>query len=141
MSHFFLSLKLSSQIHNHTIKSLILWKSCLLFSIEKNCSEICPIHNVSTAWKVSVFGVFRIRISPYSVRIFSTYSVQMRENRGQRKSEYGHFSRSDHFWDRCVTITIWYEKQDANLHYVVNRKPIRHGFHTVVKPIRYRVNI
>ena len=37
----------------------------------------------STVWKVSVFGVILVRISPYSVR--------MRENVNPNNSEYGHF--------------------------------------------------
>ena len=42
-----------------------------------------------TVWKVSVFGVFLVRIFPYSVR--------MLENTDQRNSEYEHFSRSGMF--------------------------------------------
>ena len=40
----------------------------------------------NTVWKVSVFGVFLVRIFPYS--------VQMCENTDQKNSEYGHFLRS-----------------------------------------------
>ena len=39
-----------------------------------------------TAWKVSVFGVILVRISPYS--------VWMRENTDHNNSKYGHFLRS-----------------------------------------------
>ena len=39
-----------------------------------------------TAWKVSVFGDFLVRIFQYSVR--------MEENTDQKNSEQGHFSRS-----------------------------------------------
>ena len=55
---------------------------------------------ITTAWKVSVFELFWpvfshtqteygeiLRISPYSVR--------MRENKDQKNSEYGRFSRSE----------------------------------------------
>ena len=54
---------------------------------------------LNTAWKVSVFGVMLIRISPHTnwirrIRSISPYSVQTRENAGQNKSEYGHFLRS-----------------------------------------------
>ena len=46
--------------------------------------------NVSrTAWKVSVFGVFLVRIFPHSVR--------MQENTNQENSEYRHFSRCNGF--------------------------------------------
>ena len=42
---------------------------------------------LAIAWKVSVFWVILVRISPYSVR--------MRENADQNNSEYGHFLRSE----------------------------------------------
>ena len=52
-----------------------------------------------TAWKVSVFVVFLVRIFPHLdwkciqiLRIFP-YLVQMRKNTNQKNSEYGHFSR------------------------------------------------
>ena len=51
-----------------------------------------------TVWKVCVFGVFLVRIFPHSdwMRRDSEYpySVQIRENKDQKNSEYGHFSRS-----------------------------------------------
>ena len=46
-----------------------------------------------TAGKVSVFGVFSVRIYQHSDNI-SPYSVWMRENTDKKNSEYGHFSRS-----------------------------------------------
>ena len=42
----------------------------------------------------SVFS--RIRIEYGEVLRISPYSVQMREDTGQKNSEYGNFSRSDH---------------------------------------------
>ena len=46
---------------------------------------------------MSVFGVFLVRICPHSDWIgremWSPNSVQIRENKNQRSSEYGHFSR------------------------------------------------
>ena len=50
----------------------------------------------NTAWKVSVFGVFLVSIS--------RYSVQMRENTDQKNSEYEHFSRSArYFWKHYLS--------------------------------------
>ena len=53
-----------------------------------------------TVWKVSVFGVFLVRIfriwTEYrEILRISSYSVQMRENTDQKISEYVHFSRSE----------------------------------------------
>ena len=49
----------------------------------------------TTAWKVSVFGVFLVRIFRHSrISSISPFSVPMRENTDQKNSEYGHFSRS-----------------------------------------------
>ena len=45
-------------------------------------------HKTVTARKVSVFGVFLVRIFLHS------YSVRMRENANQNNSEYGHFLRN-----------------------------------------------
>ena len=54
-----------------------------------------------TAWKVPVFGVILVHIFPHSdwirkdtLRKISPYSVRMRENADQNKSEYGHILRS-----------------------------------------------
>ena len=49
-----------------------------------------------SAQKVSAFGVILVRIFPHSDWIRIPYSVQMRENKDQNNSEYGHFSRSAH---------------------------------------------
>ena len=46
-----------------------------------------------TAWKVSVFGVFVVRIFPHSYWI-----VWMRENTDQKNSEYWHFSLRVSYW-------------------------------------------
>ena len=56
--------------------------------------------NLDTAWKVSLFGVFLVRISLirteyWEIRSISSYLVQMRENTDQKNSEYGPFSRSE----------------------------------------------
>ena len=48
---------------------------------------------INTASKVSVFGVFLVRIFPH-LRI-SSYSVRIRENTDKKNSEYGHFLRSE----------------------------------------------
>ena len=53
-----------------------------------------------TVWKVSVFGVFLVRIfriwtEHREILRISSYSVQMRENTDQKISEYVHFSRSE----------------------------------------------
>ena len=46
--------------------------------------------NITTVWKVSVFGVFLVHIFPNSDWI------RIRTNTDQKNSEYGHFSRSLH---------------------------------------------
>ena len=53
-----------------------------------------------TAWKVSVFGVFLVRIFPHSEWIrrdtpYLSVPVQICEDTNQKNSEYGHLSRSD----------------------------------------------
>ena len=51
---------------------------------------------LNTAWKVSVFAVFLVRIFPHLDWIrWDPYSVQMRENTDQKNSEYGSFSLSE----------------------------------------------
>ena len=57
-----------------------------------------------TAWKVSVFGVIRVRIFPHSDWILriSPYSFRMRENTYQNNSEYGHFLHSDGFLNDLI---------------------------------------
>ena len=57
--------------------------------------------------KVSVFGVFLVRVFPHSdgirrdlrvqlqIQSISPYSERMRENTDQKNSKYGHFSHSD----------------------------------------------
>ena len=53
--------------------------------------KICVLKvDSSTVWKVSVFGVILVRISPHLdwiQRDISPYSVHMRENIGQNNSE------------------------------------------------------
>ena len=52
--------------------------------------------NLNTAWKVSMFGVFLVRIFPHSdwirkvLQIFP-YSLRIRENTDKKNSEYEHF--------------------------------------------------
>ena len=69
----------------------------LLFQIEETHLELCQISVMEhlcvrvcstsvTAWKVSIFAVFLVRIFPHSDLI--------RENTDQKNSEYGHFSHS-----------------------------------------------
>ena len=57
---------------------------------------------ISTAWKVSVFGLFLVLIFWHS----NSYSVRMRENTDQKNSEYGHFSPSEEWV--CI-IWIFHE--------------------------------
>ena len=52
-------------------------------------ADLVKIVGTYTTWKVSLFGVIVVRISPYSVR--------MRENTDQNNSAYGHFLRSDNY--------------------------------------------
>ena len=59
--------------------------------------------NSITAWKVSLFEVFLVRIFPHSDKI-SSYSVRMRENRDQKNSEYGRCSRSEYVILRVVVL-------------------------------------
>ena len=83
-------------------------------------------------WKVFVFGVFLVRIFPYSywipinhhcvksIRIrsfsgpyfsaFGPYSVWMRKNTDQKNSEYEHFSRSDGLLELQNIVTLKSEK-------------------------------
>ena len=81
---------------------------------------------VSTAWKMSVFGVFLVRVFPHLDWIlrFSPYSVRMRENTDQKNSEYGHFSHSVHFecFFQIITTTpsTKYDIGDANNHQTIS---------------------
>ena len=65
-----------------------------------------------TAWKVSVFGVFLVRIFPHSDWIrrkrISPYLVRMRKSMNQKISEYGHFSRSNY-----LNEVIIFDKQKS----------------------------
>ena len=69
-------------------------------SILVSTSYIHIVHRVwrevSTAWKVSEFGVILVRIFPHLgwIRNISSYSVQMRENVDQRNSADVHFLRT-----------------------------------------------
>ena len=74
---------------------------------------------LNTAWKVSVFGNFLIRIfwfrillhSPWigEIRSISPYSVRMRDNTDQKNSKYGHFSCSvKHDNTFSVTVSTFY---------------------------------
>ena len=63
--------------------------------------------SITSAWKVSVFGVILVRIFPHSDWI--QYSVRMRENADQNNSEYGYLSRRWRWmglfrWSREVCI-------------------------------------
>ena len=62
--------------------------------------NIRVLDTTDTAWKMSVFVDFLVRIFPDSDRIWrsSPYSVWMRENTDLRNSKYGHVSRSDGFF-------------------------------------------
>ena len=59
---------------------------------EYTLREKCP--HSEFFW--SVFS--RIRTVHGEIQSVSPYSVQMRENKDQKNSEYGHFSRSDIFY-------------------------------------------
>ena len=58
-----------------------------------NCVEVFSFSQLYTTWKVSVYGVFLVRIFPHSdwIRRDTEYSVGMRENTDQENSEYRHF--------------------------------------------------
>ena len=63
------------------------------------------------ARKVSILGVFwsvfsRIRAKYGEINSISSYSIQKRENKDQKNSEYGHFSRSalETFCNRCKNV-------------------------------------
>ena len=77
-----------------------LWKpteKCLKWPI---CTRIFVVIVLCvTAWKVSVLGVFLVRIFSHWIKYLeivpiSPYSVKMQENVDQKNSEYRHFSRS-----------------------------------------------
>ena len=65
-----------------------------------NFMLVVDIMSDFTAWKVSLFGVFLVRIFSHSnwiwndLRSISPYSVRMQENTDQKNSENGHFLRS-----------------------------------------------
>ena len=62
---------------------------------ENLCNKCSENFKDSTAWKVSVFGVFLVDISPHSARIQSLrIQSEMRESTDQKNLEYGHFSRN-----------------------------------------------
>ena len=80
-----------------------------------------------TAWKVSVFGVFLVRIFPHSDwlrRDISLYSVRMRENTDQKNSEYRFFSRS-------VSPAIFYQF-DENIGWSQNFQCVLLTFSNVI---------
>ena len=59
--------------------------------MKKSLLEKCPYSELF--W--SVFS--RIRTEYGEIQIISPYSVRMRENTDQSKSEYGHFLRSEYY--------------------------------------------
>ena len=76
--------------------------------------EKCPYLELS--W--SVFSLIRTEYG--EIQSISPYSVQMRENVDQNNSEYGHFSRSDHFY---TVNDVDCEKVDVkNLFFVMIKK-------------------
>ena len=74
----------------------------------RKCSKNWIILEIYNTWKVSVFGVFLVRIFPHSDwrrrDTPSPYSVQMWKNSDQKISKYGHFSRSASFFRRFLFI-------------------------------------
>ena len=67
------------------------WKFQLLATFATS-DKLFRKNSFSTAWKVSVFGVFLIRISPHLDWILN--SVLMWENTDQKNFEYGNYLRS-----------------------------------------------
>ena len=70
---------------------------CKFSCKEESWIDFFVISDLYTAWKVSVFGVFLVRIFPHSDWIRrdtanAAKSVQIRENTDQKNSEYGYFS-------------------------------------------------
>ena len=74
----------------------------------RKCSKNWIILEIYNTWKVSVFGVFLVRIFPHSDwkrrDTPSPYLVQMWKNSDQKISKYGHFSRSASFFRRFLFI-------------------------------------
>ena len=72
----------------------------LLLALMFFCKKIVIYREIITVQKMSFFGVFLVRIFPYSdwIRRDTEYSVRIRENTDQKNSEYGHFSRSEYNW-------------------------------------------
>ena len=62
---------------------------------------------------MSLFGVFPVRVFPHSDWI-SPYSVLMRENVGQKNSEYEHFLRSAIFCFLKDLFTYSYYQNKEN---------------------------
>ena len=84
----------------------------------KFCSIIFGvIQMTTTAWKVSLFGVFLIRIFPYSdwIRRDTEYSVRMREYAGYKNFEYRHFLCTVQSFAK-YEILIYKIKQNRNFY-------------------------
>ena len=77
-----------------------------IFLYSVNCFLLMK---TGTAWKMSEFGVFLVRIFPHSdwILCISPYSIRMRENTDQNNSEYEHFLRSvvNSF---ALQIVLWF---------------------------------
>ena len=76
-----------------------MWYKCGL--VEINCHQLrekCPYSQFF--W--SVF--FRIRTEYEEIQSISPYSIEIRENRNQKNSEYEHFSHSYHLWATVVKL-------------------------------------
>ena len=86
----------------HHISRIYSQISCKIFSFEKVI--IILMWTTHTAWKVSVFGVILVRISPHLGWIWrdtERYSVRMPQNTDQNISEYGQVLRGDGFYFPC----------------------------------------
>ena len=109
-SRIFLTLKI--RISNQNEFKI---KRCVCCQLNKVSTELTTDlsifllkNNSIELLKVSVFGVFLVRIFPHSdwirrdTKLVSPYSVWMRENTDQKNSKYEKFSRSD--W--CVNTFL-----------------------------------
>ena len=78
-------------------------------------SSIFEIPSISDEKPSHCVKSVRIRSysSPYFLRI-SPYSVRMRDNTDENNSEYGHFSRSEYFYQKLWT---WIEKPAISMEY------------------------
>ena len=89
--------------HSNKITIMFIWEIKL---------KVTQVH-VAECEKCSNTVLFLVRIFPHSdwIRSISPYYVQMRENKDQKNSEYGHFLRSGTFIRKKLVINRSYRSK------------------------------